>query len=149
MKPIYLISLSLLFFACKPQKSVTEYKYITKTDTLIKSEIKTIYKGITDTITIDNPCDSTGIINHFYSKLVLPNGTITIRSERGNSKLKAFVKIDDAISSIKSQEKSRTSENIVTRYKEVIKYRIPQWAVITILIESLIILLYLYIKLFK
>lgn len=149
MKKLIYILVSLSFIACKQQKSAIEYRYINKTDTLIKNEIKTIYKGITDTITIDNPCDSTGIINHFYSKLVLPNGTITIRSERDNSKLKAFIKIDDAISNIKSQEKSRSSENIVTRYKEIIKYRIPQWAIITILVESLIILLYLYIKIYK
>ena len=149
MKPIYLLSLSLLFLACKPQKSVTEYKYVTKTDTLIRTQINTIYKGVTDTITIENPCDSTGIINQFYSKLILPNGTITIQSQKRSNNLIASVKINDVVSSDKSKSQSSYSERIAWKEKEVIKYRIPQWAIVTIIIESLIILLYLYIKLFK
>lgn len=79
MKKLLLIP--FLFIACKAQKSTTEYKEIIKVDTLIRTQINTIYKGVTDTITIDNPCDSSGIINQFYAKLVLPNGTIQIKNK--------------------------------------------------------------------
>lgn len=135
--------LPMFLLACKPQKSVIEYKYLYKTDTLISVKTNTVYKGVTDTITIDNPCDSLGIINNFYSKLVLPNGTITLRSERSSGKLKAFVKINDAISSIKSETQSRTSDSIARKEKEVKVPYIPDWVIWSLIATSLLSFLYI------
>lgn len=146
MKKLIYILVSISLLACKPQKSITEYKYITKTDTLIRSEINTIYKGVTDTITIDNPCDSVGIINSFYTKLVLPNGIIEIKSNKKNNQLTGIVRIDDVVSSNKSQKQSSNAESITTKTKEVIKYRIPSWLIIALIIETFIIIAYLYLK---
>jgi len=78
MKHNFILLFSLLLFACKPQKSIVEYKEVIKTDTLVKTQINTIYKGVTDTLIIDNPCDSSGILTNFYSKIVSPNATIKI-----------------------------------------------------------------------
>ena len=146
-KLIYILPLFLL--ACKPQKSIIEYKYLTKTDTLIRTQTNTVYKGVTDTITVENICDSLGIINNFYSKLTLPNGTITIRSERGDNKLKAFVKLNDILSTTKRELQSRTSDSVTRKEKEVIKYRIPSWIIYTVIVETLLIALYVYLRIKK
>jgi hypothetical protein len=142
MKKFLLIP--FLFIACKAQKSTTEYKEVIKVDTFIRTQTNTIYKGVIDTITIDNPCDSLGIINQFYSKLILPNGTIQIKS-KGN-KLVAIANFNDISSSNKQEKQISNQTNTNKIQKEIIKYRTPSWIIATILIESIIILLYLYFR---
>lgn len=144
MKQICIFLSILLLASCKPQKSIIEYRYINKTDTLIKSDTKTIYKGVNDTINIVSPCDSTGIINRFYSKLVLPNGTITISSDKKDNKLVAAVKINDAVSSVENQKKSSISERIIEKTKEVKVPYIPKWIWYVLLATS--VLSFLYVK---
>jgi hypothetical protein len=142
MKKFLLIP--FLFIACKTQKSTTEYKEVIKVDTFIRTQTNTIYKGVIDTITIDNPCDSLGIINQFYSKLILPNGTIQIKS-KGN-KLVAIANFNDISSSNKQEKQISNQTNTNKIQKEIIKYRTPSWIIATILIESIVILLYLYFR---
>lgn len=144
MKQIYIFLSILWFSSCKPQKTITEYRYINKTDTLVRSEVKTIYKGINDTITIASPCDSTGIINQFYSRIAIPDGTITISSNRKSNKLLATVNINDLVSTNKSQKESSTLEKIVFKDKEVRVPYIPDW--IWYVLSATSILSFLYIK---
>lgn len=135
--------LPLFLLACKPQKSIIEYKYLTKTDTLVRTQTNTVYKGVTDTITVENICDSLGIINNFYSKLTLPNGTITIRSERGDNKLKAFVKLNDILSTTKRELQSRTSDSVTRKEKEVRVPYVPDWIIWCLLATSVLSFLYI------
>jgi hypothetical protein len=144
---LLLLCLTLFLVNCKPTKTITEYKEVIKVDTLIRMQTNTIYKGVSDTITIDNPCDSSGIINQFYAKLVLPNGTIQIKNK--GAKLLAISNFNDVLSSDKQEKRVSAEKNYFSIQKEVIKYRIPVWAIITIILESLIILLYIYLKVSK
>lgn len=147
MKQIYISLLSLLFlFACKPQKSIQEYKYITKTDTLVKTQINTIYQSVNDTTYIENPCDSIGILNQFYAKISIPFGKVIIKGK--NNRIILSVKTDSLLSTIDNTYKSKSSENISIKEKEIIKYRIPAWAIVLMFIETAIILIYLYIRFF-
>jgi hypothetical protein len=146
MKQLYISLLSLLFlFACKPQKSIQEYKYITKTDTLVRTQINTIYQSVNDTTYIENPCDSIGILNQFYAKISIPFGKVIIKGK--NNRIVLSVKTDSLSSTMDNTYKSKDSKVISIKEKEIIKYRIPTWAVALMFIETAIIVLYLWFKL--
>lgn len=144
MKHNFILLFSLLLFACKPQKSIVEYKEVIKTDTLVKTQINTIYKGVTDTLVIDNPCDSSGILTNFYSKIVSPNATIKI--EGRNNKIKVSAKVLDAETNITDTKQYSATKNTNSLQKEVIKYRIPSWIIYVLLIETFILLIIIFRK---
>ena len=133
-----------LALSCKPVKKTNYTSILTVHDTIRDVRVVERYKAVTDTLLIDNPCDSSGILSNFYSKLVIPQGKVIIRSLNG--KIQATVKIDSIQSVYESKYKSLVGKSVE---KEKIFIRtnvIPSWAIITILIETLIILLYLYFK---
>lgn len=139
MKKLLLIP--FLFIACKAQKYTTEYKEVIKVDTFIREQIKTIYEPINNTIYFPIPCDST---QKFYASVTIPNGRATLTTK--NNKL-AFIISTNKSEKVSEIQKEKTFRgNTKIEYKEVIKYRIPSWAIATILIESIIILLYLYFR---
>jgi hypothetical protein len=98
-----------------------------------------------DSIIIENPCDSAGILTTFYSKFVIPQGTITLRSTRG--RIEAKIDIDSIESVYKSKYQLSKSDNVRISNKEVIKNVVPAWAIITIFFESVIIIGYVFYKL--
>lgn len=137
--PIYLI------LSCNPVKTVTDIKTIVTHDTIRDTRIVERYKAITDTLLIDNPCDSSGILSNFYSKLVIPQGKVIIRSYKGS--IQATIDIDSIESVYETKYKSLVRKSDTNTQKFVRTNVIPSWAIIIIIIETLIILLYLYIKL--
>lgn len=139
-----LIYASLLIVSCKPAKVVTNIREIVTHDTIRDTRIVERYKAITDTLIIDNPCDSSGILSNFYSKLVIPQGKVIIRSYKGS--IQATVDIDSIESVYETKYKSLVRKSDTNTQKFVRTNVVPSWAIITILIETLIILLYLYIK---
>lgn len=139
-----LIYASLLVVSCKPTKVVTNIREIVTHDTIRDTRIVERYKAITDTLIIDNPCDSSGILSNFYSKLVIPQGKVIIRSYKGS--IQATVDIDSIESVYETKYKSFVRKSDTNTQKFVRTNVVPSWAIITILIETLIILLYLYIK---
>lgn len=139
-----LIYASLLIASCKPAKVVTNIREIVTHDTIRDTRIVERYKAITDTLIIDNPCDSSGILSNFYSKLVIPQGKVIIRSYKGS--IQATVDIDSIESVYETKYKSLVRKSDTNTQKFVRTNVVPSWAIITILIETLIILLYLYIK---
>ena len=141
----YLIIAIILFASCKPSKTIIKESTIVKYDTIHTSDV--IYKtqAIRDSIIIENPCDSAGILTAFYSKFVIPQGTITLRSVRG--RIEAKIDIDSIESVYKNKYQSSKSDNSQVSIKEVVKNVIPMWAIITIFFESVIIIGYVVIKL--
>jgi len=112
-------------------------------------EVKTIekFKAIRDTLTIENPCDSSGILTRFYSKLTIPQGKVIIRSENGN--IKATIDLDSVANVYDSKYKSKYNSEVKFFEKIVVKDVVPTWAIVTILFESLIIIGYLYFRFIK
>lgn len=143
---ILLFSIILFSIACKPQKSVVEYKYTTKTDTLVRTQINTIYQSVNDTTYIDNPCDSTGILNQFYAKISIPFGKVIIKGK--NNRIILSVKTDSLLSTIDNTYKSKDSKVISIKEKEIIKYRTPNWVIYLLIAESLLIISYIVIKIY-
>lgn len=142
-----LFGIILFSISCKPQKFVNEYKGITKVDTFNRIQLRTVYRAVNDTTIIESPCDSTGILNEFYTKISIPFGQVVAKG-RGN-RITLSVKTDSLLSSVDSTYKSKASETISIKEKEVIKYRIPSWIIYTLIIETLLIALYVYLRVKK
>ena len=130
--------------SCKHTKTLTEYKEVVKTDTIKTEKIVEKFKAVHDTLTIHNPCDSSGILSTFYSRLVLPNGTVTIKSDKG--KIKATIDIDSMRNEIANNYRNSQVKWIEYRDKQVIKYRVPTWVVMLLFAEAIMLVAYLYVK---
>lgn len=144
MQKFIILLACVAFFSCKPSKTITEYKEVVKIDTFKSEKVVERFRAIHDTLLIVNPCDSTGLLSDFYSKLVIPQGKIIIRSLGGN--IQASVNIDSMRTEIENQYKSKLGRIIEYRDKEVIKYRVPTWVVILLFVEFLVLIAWLYIK---
>ena len=144
MRKLLILLACVAFVSCKPSKSITEYKELVRIDTIQSVKIVEKYKAIHDTLTIINPCDSSGLLSNFYSKLVLPQGKVIIRSV-GNS-IQAQVDLDSMRNEIENNYRNSKVKWIEYRDKEVIKYRVPMWVVWLLLIEFLALVAWLYLK---
>lgn len=144
MKKIFFLLLLITTISCRPAKTVTEYKEVVRVDTFKIERSAKILPAVHDTLIIDNPCDSSGILSTFYSKIKIPQGQVVIRSVRG--KIEASVDIDSIAHVYEDKYRSKSESSIHTKNVEIIKYRVPTWAMITILIESLIIAVFIYLK---
>ena len=133
-----------LTFSCKPVKTVTEFKEIITHDTI--REVRTVekFKYVQDTLVIDNPCDSAGILTTFYSKISAPQGTVIIRSYKG--KIQATVSLDSMKQVYESRYKSFIGKSDTNTQKFVRTNVIPTWIIMVVFFETMIILIYLYFK---
>ena len=123
---------------------MTSVKESVRVDTFIryKEVVRTLPQR--DSIVIFNPCDSTGIINKFYAQISIPNGKVNIESK--NNKIVATVAVDKTLSVSDSTTSKQISKDTSVVEKVVVKNVIPSWIIVTLFIETLIILLYLYFK---
>ena len=144
MKKLTLLFILFSVISCKPSKVTTIVSEKIRIDTIRDYKVITKFNAIHDTLLIDNPCDSSGILTTFYSRIILPQGKIIIRSYRG--KIQTTVNIDSIKSIYENKYRNKETSNVTNYSKIVTRNIIPSWAVITILIESLIIVGYLYLK---
>ena len=144
MKKLAILLACVAFISCKPTKTITEYKETLRIDTIQSVKIVEKFRAIHDTMTIVNPCDSSGVLSNFYSKLILPQGKVVIRSVGGN--IQAQIDLDSMRTEIENNYKSSLGRIIEYRDKEVIKYRVPTWVVWLLLIEFVALVAYLYLK---
>ena len=113
-------------------------------DTIRDYKVITKYNAIHDTLTIENPCDSAGILTTFYSRIILPQGKIIIRSYKG--KIQATVNIDSIRSVYEKKYRYKETSDVKVSEKIVIKTEYPTWLVTAFVFETLLILGYLYFK---
>ena len=140
--PILLACIGL--FSCKQTKTLTEYKETLRIDTIKSEKIVEKFRAVRDTLVITNPCDSSGILSTFYSRLVLPNGSVTIKSDNGQ--IKATIDIDSMRNEIENNYRNSQVKWIEYRDKEVIKYQVPTWVVMLLFAEAIMLVAYLYVK---
>lgn len=133
-----------LALSCKPVKTVTEFKEIATHDTLRDTTVIVKFQAVHDTLTIDNPCDSAGILTTFYSKITIPQGKVVVRSYKG--KIQATVNIDSIQSVYESKYKSFVRKSDANTQKFVRINVIPTWIIMVVFFETMIILIYLYFK---
>jgi hypothetical protein len=142
--PIYLLLFIIFLGSCKPSKVVTVVSEKIRIDTIINERTIVKFNAIHDTLTIDNPCDSAGILTTFYSKITLPQGKIIIRSYRG--KIQATVNIDSIRSVYEKKYRYMETSNVTNSSKIVTKVTYPSWLVTAFILESLLIIGFLYFK---
>ena len=135
-----------LFYSCRPQKSVIIEKEKIRVDTIRDYKVITKFNAVHDTLTIENPCDSTGILNTFYSKITVPQGKIIIRSYKGN--IQATINIDSIENVYRNMYASSLSTDKLISNKEKVTNIIPTWCILTIIFQGLIIFGYLYLRIF-
>lgn len=134
------------FYSCKPTKSVNIITEKIRIDTIRDYKVITRFNAVNDTLTIENPCDSTGILNTFYSKITVPQGKIIIRSYKGN--IQATINIDSIENVYKNMYASSLASEKLISTKEKITNIIPTWCILTIIFQGLIIFGYLYLRIF-
>ena len=144
MKKLLFLLLLIITVSCRPTKTVTEYKEVVRVDTFKSTRTEKIFQAVHDTLTIENPCDSSGILSTFYSKIRIPQGQVIIRSVRG--KIEATVDIDSIAHVYEEKYRNKSNYNVITKNVEIVKYKVPTWAIIVMLIESAIIIIYAYFK---
>jgi hypothetical protein len=133
----------ILFASCKSTKVTSTVEKI-RIDTVREYKVITKFKPIHDTLTIENVCDSSGILTRFYSSLTIPSGRLTIRSQNGS--IKATIDLDSVANVYDSKYKAKYKDEIKFYEKIIVKNVVPVWAIVTILIQSFIIILYFYFK---
>jgi len=143
-KLILSLLIANFFISCKPQKSVTIVNEKIRIDTIRDYKVITKFNAVYDTLIIENPCDSTGILNTFYSKITVPQGKIIIRSYKGN--IQATVNIDSIENVYKNIYVSSLKSDSSSTNKEKITNIIPTWCILTIIFQGLIIFAYLYLR---
>jgi len=134
------------FISCRPQKSIIIEKEKIRIDTIRDYKVITRFNAVYDTLIIENPCDSSGILNTFYSKITVPQGKIIIRSYKGN--IQATVNIDSIENVYKNMYVSSLHTDSSSINKEKITNIIPTWCILTIIFQGLIIFGYIYLKFF-
>lgn len=143
--PNYLILFIILMASsCKPSKVTTIVSEKIRIDTIRDYRLEVKYNAVHDTLTIDNPCDSAGILTTFYSKITLPQGKIIIRSYKG--KIQATVNIDSIRSVYEKKYRYKETSNDTVSSKIVTKITYPSWLVTAFILESLLIIGFLYFK---
>ena len=142
--PIYLFLFVILVSSCKPTKSVNIITEKIRIDTIRDYKVITKFNAVHDTLTIENPCDSTGILNSFYSKITVPQGRIIIRSYKGN--IQATINIDSIENVYRNMYASSLLTDKLISNKEKITNIIPTWCILTIIFQGLIIFGYIYLR---
>ena len=130
--------------SCKHTKTLTEYKETLRIDTIKTEKIVEKFKAVHDTLTIQNPCDSSGLLSTFYSRLILPNGSVTIKSDKGQ--IKATIDIDSMRQEIENNYRNSQVKWIEYKDKEVIKEVVPTWVIMLLFAEAIMLVAYLYVK---
>ena len=144
MKKIILFLFIIFSFSCRTNKVVYQKETTTVRDTVYSYKIIEKIKRVKDTLIIKNPCDSSGKLARFYSKLALPNGSVTIESSENN--IVANINIDSISNIYEEKYKSKFSNLSQISTKIVTKTVYPSWLITCFIFESLIILGYIYIK---
>jgi hypothetical protein len=144
MQKFIILLACVVFISCKSNKSVTEYKETLRIDTIKSEKIIEKFRAVHDTLVITNPCDSSGLLSTFYSRLVLPNGSITIKSDKGQ--IRATIDIDSIRQEIENIYRNSQKKTIEYRDREIIKYRVPTWVVMLLFGQAIMLVAWLYVK---
>ena len=142
MKNKILLSLIIIiiFSSCVAKKTTTEFKEVIKRDSIYIIKDRFITKQVTDTLTIERPCDSvTGKLKDFEKEIRTTNAKVVLRSVKGA--VRVYVDIDSTVNSrIKEFKLNHNTEKEIKEVEKVI-FRTPLWVWLVMLIEGLIIFL--------
>lgn len=141
----YSVVILLLFASCTAKKITTQVKEVVVNDTIILTKDRIITKAVNDTILIESPCDSLGVLKPFKERLKTAQGQITIQSK--NNVIEANINLDSIVQSIEKRYESKTTDTIEKSDTLKVKYKTPIWLVLSLVFSVIINLLLLKIKL--
>ena len=141
----YSIIILLLFTSCTAKKIVTQTKEVIVNDTIILTKDRIVTKAVNDTILIDSPCDSLGILKPFKQRLKTAQGQITIQSK--NNVIEATINLDSIVQSIEKRYESKTVDTKEKSDTLKVKYKTPIWLVLSLVFSVLLNALLLRFKL--
>ena len=145
MKKIINIILIIFFFGgCATKKTFIKYKDKIVKDSIYITKDRYITKQVNDTITIQEVCDTLGNLKNFDRVIKTDNAKVSIKSVNGS--IQATVNIDSIVNSKVSEFKQNYKQEKEIIIEEVVRYKTPFWMWITIILETLIIVLLLKLK---
>ena len=118
----------LLLFGCGSKKTITEYKDRIVNDTIIKTRTEVLVERFTDTLTINQPCDSLGNLKPFKQVVSTPQGKYTLTGS--NNVITADLDLKGYKEIWEKEYKSKLDKNTIVKEKEVVKYKIPLWIIL-------------------
>jgi hypothetical protein len=124
----YIFLLILFFGSCVARKSTVEYKERIVKDTVYKNVKETIIERFTDTLTIEQPCDSLGNLRPFRQSIKVSQGKINITGI--NNVITAEIELEGYKKIWQKEFIKQYEANKHTVNKEVVKYRYPLWLII-------------------
>jgi hypothetical protein len=126
MKKLFIL---LLLSGCGSKKTITEYKDRIVNDTIIKTRTEILVERFTDTISIENPCDTiTGNLKPFKQVVSTKQGKVLIQGK--NNVITAEIDLNAYKNVLEKEYKSKLDKNTIVKEKEVIRYRTPLWLIL-------------------
>lgn len=141
----YSVVILLLFASCTAKKITTQVKEVVVNDTIILTKDRIITKAVNDTILIESPCDSLGVLKPFKERLKTAQGQITIQSK--NNVIEANINLDSIVQSIEKRYESKTVDTKEKTDTLKVKYRTPIWLILSLVFSIVLNLLLLRIRL--
>lgn len=137
----------ILSFGCRSKKVITEYKDRVKIDTVYTTKTIKEVERYTDTLTIENPCDSiTGNLKPFKQLLKVKQGSVTLKGI--NNVITAEIDLKGYKNTLEQTYKTKYEKEI-EKYKENNKvYVTPFYHWLIHILCALIIILLVRFRLF-
>jgi hypothetical protein len=125
MKKLFIL---LLLSGCAAKKTITEYKDRIINDTIIKTRTEVLVERFTDTLTINQPCDSLGNLKPFKQLISTKQGKVSLQGK--NNVITAEIDLNAYKEILEKEYKSKLDKNTIVKEKEVIRYRTPFWLIL-------------------
>jgi len=140
-KKSILLILIVIASSCASKKTITEYKDRVVNDTIIKTRTEVLVERFTDTLTINQPCDSLGNLKPFKQLISTKQGKVSLQGK--NNVITAEIDLNAYKEILEKEYKSKLDKNTIIKEKEVIRYKTPLWLIIySLLITVICILLF-------
>ena len=140
----YVFLLIFFFGSCVARKSTVEYKDRIVKDTVYKNIKETIIERFTDTLTIEQPCDSLGNLKPFRQSIKVSQGNINLTGF--NNVITAEIDLE-GYRKIWQKEFVKQYENKNSEIKkEVVRLKYPLWLIIYSIAVTLLCVLLIKFK---
>ncbi len=134
MRIVYLmIFFTLIITGCRAKKTTSEISSKVRIDSVYIDRKITVYQQVKDTLIINHPCDSTGILKPFVQRYTTLQGNVTIEGKNGQIKASIDLKKQADTTLVNSQVHKQEQNQV--REVEVVKYRVPLWIIILFIVS--------------
>lgn len=147
MKNLLYIFLLVLISSCATKKTITEYKEVIVKDTITTFKDRIVTKPIRDTLLVESPCDSLGILKNFKQTINTGSAKVVIENKNGN--IQATVNIDSLVNKRIEVFKSNYKREKEHKSQEIIKWKTPFWMWICIVVSVVLNVVLLKLLFFK